>query len=110
MTRKIAVLVALGVAFPVELVNFVVFMPPLDVGIPDDAPWYAKLLGLQWALLHYPGLRLTSLLDPFYKAYPLDVLTWFLSGYIETALIIIACILVFHWFRRWMDRRLEEAA
>jgi hypothetical protein len=103
---KKAVLRALGAALPVELVNFFVFMPPIDVGIPDDAPFYTKLLGFQWAVLHYPGLRLTSQLDPYGKAFP--PFFWLLGGYVDTALLILACILAFHGMRRFIGPRIDE--
>ena len=97
---KRAVLVALGMAIPIEVVNFFVFMPPLDVGIPDDSPWYTKLLGLQWAALHYPGLQVASLIDPYFKAFPVDVFTWFLSGYVDTVLVTLGVVLAVVRIRR----------
>ena len=105
---KKAVLRALGAALPVELVNFFVFMPPIDVGIPDDASWFTKLLFSQWAVLHYPGLRLTSLLDPYGKAFP--PFFWLLGGYVDTSLLILACILGFQGWRRFIGRRSREPA
>jgi hypothetical protein len=105
---KKAILTALGAALPVELVNFFVFMYPLDVGIPDDAPLYAKLLGIQWVVLHFPAFWLTSRLDPSGKVFP--PFFWFFAGYADTALLILACILGLQGLRRFTGRRTREPA
>ena len=105
---KHAIRVGLVVAVPVELVNFFVFMPPLDVGIADDASWFTKLLFYQWVVFHYPAVQLTSMLDPFGKAYPTAV--WMLGGYLETALLIFACVLGRYWWRKSVDRHNQEGA
>ena len=97
---KRAALVAMGTALPIELVNFFVCMPPLDVGIADDAPWYTKLLGYEWVVLHWPGIRLGNGIDAYYKAYAFDVCLWFFSGWLETAVLIIALVLGVRWLGR----------
>ncbi len=105
--KRIA-LISLAAAVPVELVNFFVFMVPLDVGIQDNATWYTKLLGIQWVLLHFPGLHLTSLMAPHSNFIAADIFIWFLSGYIDTALVIFACVSAMRWLRRFIDERTKQ--
>jgi hypothetical protein len=99
-TLKKRIFIALAVAVPLELVNFFFFAFPIDVGLPDDAPWYAQALGAEWVLLHLPGLRLTSWLDPYPSSQKFVFAVWMLSGYVDTALVMIAGILVFAWVQR----------
>jgi hypothetical protein len=110
MTRaKKVLLVVMKVTLPVELVNFFLFMPPLDVGLPENAPWYSKLLFYQWGALHFPGIHLMNGIDPYYKVLPLDLFVWFLSGYIETALLILGVYLLAGRIRRQLRPRSSEA-
>src|ERR1700678_1054732 len=92
---KKRIILALVVAIPLELVNFFFLAFPIDVGLPDDAPWYAQALGAEWVLLHLPGLRLTSWLDPYPSSPKIEIVVWMLSGYIDTALVLLAFILIF---------------
>jgi hypothetical protein len=92
---KKRIILALVVAIPLELVNFFFLAFPIDVGLPDDAPWYAQALGAEWVLLHLPGLRLTSWLDPYPSSPNIEAIVWMLSGYIDTALVLIAGILIY---------------
>jgi hypothetical protein len=92
---------ALLLALPIELVNFYVIGFPLDIGYPDDAPWYIKLLGLEWVLLHYIGL---FLMDPFEKltgchdgnvvagCVRVDTAVLLAGGYLATVLVVFALI------------------
>lgn len=105
---KRAILKALGIAFPIEIVNFFVFMPAIDVGLPEGAPWYIQLIGWQWAVLHWPVMKLTSWLDPF-DSHHIDWLLWLIGGYIDTFLILSVCILGVRWLRDPARKRLGQA-
>jgi hypothetical protein len=98
-TMKRSVVTALIVALPVELVNFFVFPFPIDVGLPDNAGWFEKFIGLQWVILHWPGLWLTSRLDPYEHLHLLFPVL-LLSGYLDTALLFIAGIYTFRVLHR----------
>lgn len=88
--RKIA-LISLAAAIPAEAVNFWLFPFPIDVGLPDDATWYEKLIGFQWVILHLPGLYLTRWLT----GHPSFVI--FVCGYLDTALLFTAASFCFNW-------------
>jgi EamA domain-containing membrane protein RarD len=89
------IMLALVAAFVIEALNLKFVSFPIDVGFPDDAPLYAKLLAGQWVCLHYLGF---VILRPFDGAafqrlfYPV----LFVSGYVETALLLIVGVLIFH--------------
>jgi hypothetical protein len=90
---------ALVAAIMIEALNLKFVVVPIDVGLPDDAPLYAKLLAAQWVYLHYLGLLLTS---PFSSSAIFKRLFYpvlFVSGYLETALLLIAGVLIFRWIR-----------
>jgi hypothetical protein len=103
-TLKKSILIALVIAIPVELVNFFFFAFPIDVGLSDDAPWYAQALGAEWVLLHLPGLWLARWFDPYASSAALRVIL-LLSGYVDTSLLFIAGILIFCLVRRRAQRR-----
>ncbi|HTX76904.1 MAG TPA: hypothetical protein VMD29_11920 [Terracidiphilus sp.] len=85
---KHRILVALGLAFPLEAVNFFLLMPPLDVGYPPGTSWWIRLIGLQWVLFHWVGLRTIDLLQGTRFAI-LTVPILFIGGYLELALLLI---------------------
>jgi hypothetical protein len=95
---KSAVLWALLTAIPVELVNFWLAMPPLDVGLAPDAPWYANVLAGEWVILHLPGLRLASSIGMLDFGGP-GLFILLASGYLDTALLIAIGIHCFRWLR-----------
>ncbi len=52
------------VVLVVELLNFSGGAAvALDPGINSTTPWYIKLIGYQWGILHAPGLYLTDWLE-----------------------------------------------
>jgi hypothetical protein len=107
---KKRILIAALVAIPLELVNFFFFAFPIDVGLSDDAPWYTQALGAEWVLLHLPGLRLTSWLDPYPSSPNLERAVWMLSGYVDTVLVLVAGILVVWGLKRWRAKRSAKPA
>jgi hypothetical protein len=76
-------------------VNFFLLAPPIDVGLPDNASRFEKLVAFQWVILHWLGLQ-----APDWLGSQLGVFVLFASGYIETVLLMIACIFAFRWVRR----------
>lgn len=97
---RIAAVSALIAALPVELVSYFVFPFPLDVGLSNDASWFAQFMGFQWVILHLPGLRLTSRCDPYFHHPRLDDFALLLSGYLDTAFVSFFLILGFILLRR----------
>jgi len=53
---KRPILLALVAAIPIETANLYYAMPPIDVGLSDDAPWTAKVICGEWVCMHLPGL------------------------------------------------------
>jgi hypothetical protein len=61
---------------------------PLDVGYPPGTSWWIRLIGLQWSLSHWVGLRTIGLLQG--TRFPiLTVPILFVGGYLELALLLI---------------------
>lgn len=86
MKRRIAM--AFGFAFPFEVVNFFLLMPPLDVGYPTGTSWSIELLGAQWAVFHWIGLRASDLLQGSrYSALGFPIV--FACGYLETVVLLM---------------------
>jgi hypothetical protein len=98
MTRTRLLIIALLAAFPLEALNLWVCPFPVDVGYPDNVPWYIDLRGSVWVIMHLLGLRLT---DWFQRVglHSQDLLIVFVGGYIETALLLIIAIFCVGWFR-----------
>jgi hypothetical protein len=93
------VLLAAIVAIPIEAVNFWLLPFPIDVGLPDDASWYQNLIGSQWVIVHLPGLRSIDWFNRMgFRGH--DGLIVFVSGYLDTVLLLIVCILAFRWLRQ----------
>ena len=89
---------ALVVALLIEWLNLRFFAFPIDVGLPANIPWYTRLLADQWLLLHLPGVVSLSLLDRFgWQRF--DYFVLFLSGYVETVLLLIAGLVFYQWIR-----------
>jgi hypothetical protein len=83
---------ALAAALPVELVNFFVVGYPAGkhLSVPDG--WFAVVAG-QWYLLHLPGLFLVNEISFLRHSAFLAGACMFLSGYVETTLLLAAVIL-----------------
>jgi hypothetical protein len=95
---KFALLFGLAAAIPIEAVNFWVFPFPIDVGLPDDATLLQKTIGAQWLILHWPGMYLADWFEPVGSPGYTGFVVFF-GGYLSTALLIIAGIFCFQWFR-----------
>ncbi len=98
---KKSLILALLVALPIEVVNARPTFP-IDVGLPDNASWLRVFLALEWLFLHAPGLRLNEL-DPYFHNGSLDVAEVVFSGYVDTALLILAGIWTYRGIR-WLIR------
>ena len=85
-------------ALPIELVNLFFLMPPLDVDMPPNTPFLAQVIGIQFLVLHMPGMMI---LDAF--GFSNDFVELFVSGYLTTVLLLVAVALAFprlvHWRR-----------
>jgi hypothetical protein len=85
-------------ALLIEALNLRFCAFPIDVGLPADAPWYARLLTDQWLLLHLPGVVSLGWLNRL-GLERFDTFVLFLSGYLETVLLLIAGIVFCQWIR-----------
>lgn len=109
MTRmKSPITFGLVAAIPIEALNFRFLGFPIDVGLPADTSWYWKLIAYQWLYLHWAGLISLDWiehvvgcqqLNVVMGCHRLDTCVLLVSGYIGTALLLIAVILGFRWIR-----------
>jgi hypothetical protein len=102
---------ALLVAIPLEVVNLLLAGFPLDTGFAASTHWYHKVIAYQWLFLHCPGvLLLIRLSNAGYETLSLRWIDWpslqrlvlFVSGYLDTVLLILA---VNFGFRRLFRHR-----
>jgi hypothetical protein len=89
---------ALVVSLLIEALNLKFCAFPIDVGLPANIPWYTRLLADQWLLLHLPGVVSLGWLARL-GLERFDTFTLFLSGYVETVLLLIAGIVFYQWIR-----------
>ena len=89
---------ALAVALLIEALNLRFCAFPIDVGLPANIPWYTRLLADQWLLLHLPGIVSLGWLARL-GLERFDTFALFLSGYVETVLLLIAGIVFYQWIR-----------
>lgn len=89
---------ALVVSLLLEALNLKFCAFPIDVGLPANIPWYTRLLADQWLLLHLPGVVSLGWLERL-DLQRFDTFALFLSGYLETLLLLIAGIVLFQWIR-----------
>lgn len=104
--------IALAVAIPIEIANFFLAGFPLDTGFEPADPWYDKVIGYQWLVLHFPGVMLVGWLDrtglgkwlvariKWMSLETLYHLVLFVSGYFDTILLVLAGLLAFRWWVR----------
>ena len=90
-------------ALLIEALNLRFFAFPIDVGLPDSTPWYGRLLADQWLLLHLPGVVSLGWLDRI-GLERFDSFVLFVSGYLETVLLLIAAIVFWEWIRMLSTR------
>jgi hypothetical protein len=89
---------ALVGALLIEALNLRFFAFPIDAGLPAGIPWYTRLLADQWLLLHLPGVVSLGWLDRLGLT-RYDSFVLFVSGYLETVLLLIAGIVFWEWIR-----------
>ena len=91
--------IALLAALAIETVNFRFLAPPIDVGYEPGTPWYIQIIGLQWVLIHLAALRLMDHVERIAGCHQnnvvagcsrVDTILFFVSGYLTTALLLIA--------------------
>jgi hypothetical protein len=113
--------IAFVVAIPIEIANFFMASFPLDTGFAPADPWYDKVIGYQWLVLHFPGVALVGWLDdPGFGKWLVARIKWmrlgtlyesifFLWGYIDTVLLALAVILAFRCWVCRLERRHPES-
>jgi hypothetical protein len=107
-------------AIPIEIANFFLAGFPLDTGFEPADPWYAKVIGYQWLVLHFPGVMLVGWVNgtrlgrqlvariKWISPETLYDLVLFVSGYLDTTLIVLAGLLAFRWWARRLEERHPE--
>jgi hypothetical protein len=96
-------------AIPLELANFWLAMPPIDVGFAASPRWYEYLMAGEWVILHLPGLLVSGWFEQRgFGRY--DAFLLFASGYLDTALLIALSIVCFRFTRRIIRRRSRKLA
>jgi hypothetical protein len=94
---KSPIKLALFASIPIEALNYRFLMPPIEVGLPANTPWHIKLLAGQWVILHLPAFFAYRWLNPFSdRMFDLELLV---SGYLDTALLLLALIFAAKWIR-----------
>jgi hypothetical protein len=81
-----------------EAINLRFCAFPIDVGLPANIPWYTRLLADQWLLLHLPGVVSLGWLNRL-GLERFDSFALFLSGYVETVLLLVAGIVFWQLVR-----------
>ena len=94
---------ALVLTLLIEALNLRFCGFPVDAGLPATIPWYTRLLADQWLLLHLPGVVSLGLLKRL-GLERCDSLVLFVSGYVETAALLIVCIVIWQWLREMSTR------
>jgi len=100
---KSSIKTALLAALLIEAVIFFFGAFPIDVGLPDNAPWYRSVMALLWFFIHYPVFRLGLFGQSFFPV------GWLLIGYADTVLLLVAGIYLFRGFRH-LSRNLSRTA
>src|SRR6266567_6429105 len=101
--------IALLAALAIEAVNYLLLAPPIDVGYPPGTAWYIQFIGLQWVILHAAGLFTLGWIERVVGCHQLnvvmgcrqvDIIVLLVSGYLTTALLLIAVTFGFQRFLR----------
>jgi len=87
-------------ALAIELVNFFFLMPPLDVDWPPNMPFWTPVIGVQFLVLHMPGMILLGGMGDAFGFRGSVLVELFVSGYLTTVLLIVALTLVFQRLKR----------
>jgi hypothetical protein len=83
-------------AMLIEALNLKLFAFPMDVGLAANLPWYTRLLADQWLLLHLSGVVSLGLLKRL-GLQRLAPFVLFVSGYVETASLLVAGVVFCQW-------------
>jgi len=98
MRKRSPLLIALIVALPLEIANFSLAGFPIDTGLEPDTSWYEKVIAYQNLYLHIPGwLLISRMQDSQIQKVGNPIL--FVSGYLDTAILIFASLLLFRWWQ-----------
>ena len=94
---------SLVLALPLEIINFWVIGYPADTHSISRASQNAAV-ALQWYLLHIPGIILGDRVLYVRQHYPVLSGVLFLSGFIDTAIILLGLL----WFYGLVRRTLRK--
>jgi hypothetical protein len=95
---------AFFMAMPIEAANMYFRGTSVDARFSIGPLSLEKLLGYQFEFLHWPGLYVSGWLDRIGFS-QVDFVAIGASGYIDTVLLLIACIFVLRWSRPKGRRR-----
>lgn len=91
---------ALLAALPVEFVNLFVLLPPIKGYAVGHPTTFERIRDIEWGILQWPGAHLLPwALDIPHVGLFLGFLVMFVSGYLDTALLVLAGIYAFRYFR-----------
>jgi hypothetical protein len=94
---------------PLEVANFFLAGFPLDTGFDTAATWFEKV-GYQWLVLHSPGVWLiVRLFDKGVRIEKFSDIVLFVSGYLDTVLLILIGIAVLRCFRHLASKSSEQS-
>ncbi len=106
---KSPIRLALIAALLIEALNLRFVVVPIDVGLPEDATLWERILADQWVYLHYAGLLMITSMDRLsLQRYAYPIL--YVTGYLETALLLVFGILIFRLWRHLLRRHVKESA
>jgi hypothetical protein len=90
---------ALLLALPLEAASFLILPFPLDVGLPNDADWFVKLMSIRWVAMHWIGLQMGRWFDghDLFMAWAIVF-----GGYLEIAAVL--------YITAWVLRALRRSA
>ena len=74
-------------------------MFPIDVGLPDAASLSVRVIAYQWLALHYLGVLSLNWLDQAHLLKQLGYPVLFVSGYLETSLLLYLLAQAIRWSR-----------
>jgi hypothetical protein len=106
-TMRRALKIALLIAVPIETLNlWLVLHFPIDVGLPPGTSHWTEYTFAQALLLHYPGLFLMGWVDVHHLSRVILYSGLVVSGYVDTALVVLAMVLSVMGLRALRARKL----
>ncbi|HEX4004944.1 MAG TPA: hypothetical protein VHX60_02095 [Acidobacteriaceae bacterium] len=97
---QLNVKLALLAALPAEIVMFGLFAYPVGVGFTRDDKLITRCLGRVWLVLHWPGVVSHRWLEQHSVSALSEILVFFIGGYLNMFLLMVAVLFVFRWLLR----------